>query len=180
MSKFFPNESRFVIALIDVLFGALIVLLVIAFLYDTGLAEEEIDSTQVWVLCDPDSYVSIRSGPSKKYTAIGGATCGSTMMTDGVVKKGFLHVYDLAAEDDEGWISTRYIVYSEPEETPYRMEVVADGRVALRKWVGGKIIGWLYSGDVVTVQCMCDEWAVTTRGYVMSEFLIMAGGGDDD
>ena len=141
---------------------------------------EDIYGTQVWVLCDPASYVSIRSGPSKKYTAIGGATCGSTMMTDGVVKKGFLHVYDLAAEDDEGWISTRYIVYSEPEAAPYRMEIVADGRVALRKWVGGKIIGWLHSGDVVTVQYMCDEWAVTTRGYVMSEFLIMAGGEDDD
>lgn len=177
MKRILGTEKKLVVCLARVLTAAIVVLAVISFAFDVSMSEDA-DGTQVWVLCNPNSYVSIRSGPGRKYTAIGGATCGSDMMTDGIDKKGFLHVYDLAAEDEEGWISTRYIVYSEPEEVHYRMQIVADGRVALRKWVGGKIIGWLYSGDTVTVLCMCDEWAITTRGYVMSDYLVMAG--DDE
>ena len=130
---------------------------------------EEIEGRQCWVLCMPDSVVNIRRKPGGEI--FGGATCGSDMLTDEKIRNGYLHVYDLAAEESEGWISTRYIVYDEPVAFHQKMTVRADGRVACRKWIGGKVSGWVNDGDNVFVYSISYEWAVTDRGYIRSEFL---------
>ena len=124
---------------------------------------------EVWVLCGPGGLVNIRSRPGG--AVFGGATCGSVMWTDNRQKNGFLHVLDLAAEEEDGWISQRYIVYDQPEEVNADMRIAAQGRVACRKWIGGKVIRWVKPGDLVMVYWISDEWAVTGWGYIRSEFL---------
>ena len=59
------------------------------------------------------------------------------------------------------------------------MTVRSDGRVAVRKWVGGKVSGWLKDGETVFVRWMGGGWAVTARGYVMTDFLEDIGNDDD-
>ena len=132
---------------------------------------EEPEGRQCWVLCKPDagSVVNIRRKPGGE--VFGGATCGADMLTDEKIRSGYLHVYDLAAEESEGWISARYIVFDEPEEVQQLMTIRAEGRVACRKWIGGKVTGWAYDGDSVFVYVISYEWAVTDRGYIRSEFL---------
>lgn len=132
---------------------------------------EEPEGRQCWVLCKPDegSVVNIRRKPGGE--VFGGATCGADMLTDEKMRNGYLHVYDLAAEESEGWISARYIVFDEPEEVQQLMTIRAEGRVACRKWIGGKITGWAYDGENVFVYAMSYEWAVTDLGYIRSEFL---------
>jgi len=132
---------------------------------------EVAQAEEVWVLCHPDSYVCLRENPRKTSEGFGGAPCGAEMETDGKTKNGFLYVYGLAAECDRGWISSKYVVYSEPKEINREMVIRADGRVAIRKCVNGKITGWLHDGDRVKVLWASDEWAITSRGYMMTEFL---------
>lgn len=139
-------------------------------LTDIGLAED-MQGRQCWILCQPDGIVNIREKPKKTGIIFGGAMCGTDLLTDGKTRNGFLHVYDIPAEENEGWVSARYIVYDEPEEVNCPAVIRAEGRVACRKWPAGKITGWVYDGDTVTVYWMSEEWSVTSRGYIMTEFL---------
>ena len=95
---------------------------------------------------------------------------------DGKTKNGFLHVTDLAAEESEGWISCGYVVYDEPEPVNAAGTVTGDGRVACRKWIGGKITGWVMPGDTVTVYYRSEEWCCTNNGYIRTAFLEVAKG----
>lgn len=147
----------------------LIIIMLILILRDVGLAERI--QEQVWVLCDPDSYVTLRSGPGKSKPEFGGLLCGAEIWTDNRQKNGFLHVLELPAEESTGWISARYIVYDRPVELNERHVIRADGRVACRKWVNGKITGWIHDGEQLTVLWMSPSWAVTSRGYIQSKFI---------
>ena len=164
----YGNIARFLLFLI----GILCFLSLVA---DLCYAEEEGESC--WVLCNPDSYVALRTGPSKHTAEFGGAMCGAELRTNGRKSGGFLWVYDIPAEYDTGWINSGYIVYDEPHEVFAEMTVRSDGRVAIRKSVGGKIKSWAQSGDRIYVLWMSNSWAVTNRGYMMSKFLV---GGDSD
>lgn len=126
---------------------------------------------ECWVLCEPGSEVNIRETPKMHGTIFGAVPCGTCMWTDRKEKGGFVHVLELPAEVDNGWISTRHIVYDEPRIVGIELAVVAQGRVACRKWIDGKIIRWVHDGDRVLVYAMSDEWAVTDHGYIMSRFL---------
>ena len=140
-----------------------------AALTGNGLAEEE--GQQCWVLCHPDSCVCLRAAPRKTGIEFGGAMLGADMLTDGKTRNGYLHVFDLNAEETAGWISCRYVVFDEPREIECELRVQAQGRVAVRKWINGKIIKWMHDGDQIYVYAMSDEWAVTDRGYIKTEFL---------
>lgn len=137
----------------------------------TSLAGAEPITEQVWVLCDPDSYVTLREGPGKRKAEFGGVMCGAELWTDNRTKNGFLHVLEIPAEESEGWISSRYVIYDRPAEVNRAMQIRGDGRVALRKWVGGPAKGWILPGETLTVWWMSPSWAVTSRGYIRSEFL---------
>ena len=143
---------------------------VIVTLIDMGLAEE-MEGRQCWILCQPDGMVNVRAKPKKGGIVYGGVTCGDDMLTDEKQRNGFLHVYGIAAEDPEGWISNRYIVFDEPEEVNCTATIRAEGRVACRKYPEGKITGWAYDGDQLTVYWRSEEWSVTSRGYIRTEFL---------
>lgn len=148
---------------------ALIIVLVITFLQDIGLAD--VITEQVWVLCDPDSYVTLRTGPGKNKPDFGGVLCGAELWTDNRKQNGFLHVLEVPAECDTGWISAKYVVYDRPVEVNRRMVITGDGRVACRKWVAGNVKDWIMPGDQLTVYWMSPSCAVTSRGYIKSEFI---------
>ena len=168
MKRFFDSELwkwiRLSIEL--VLLGAAIICLYSAFM---SLANADPITEQVWVLCEPKGTVNLRSSPGGP--VFGGTTCGSELWTDNKQRNGYLHVLELAAEEETGWISARYIVYDQPEEINTEMLIESDGRVAARKWIGGKIIKWMNPGDTVFVYWRSDEWSVTNRGYIMTEYL---------
>ena len=153
---------------LGMIFGA-IALLAVLIIRD---AAAEPITEQVWVLCDPESYVTLRSGPGKSKEEFGGALCGAELWTDNKTQNGYLHVVDLPAEQSEGWIISRHIVYDRPIEVNAVMQISSDGRVACRKWVGGKVKDWVNNGDRLTVYWMSPTWAVTSRGYIKSEFLM--------
>ena len=147
------------------------IMLLMALILLCTVASAERIQEEVWVLCMPDSEVNVRERPKKTGQIFGGAMCGACMWTDNVKRNGYLHVLDLAAESDTGWISARYVVYDEPVEVNAVMEIRSDGRVACRRWINGKINSWIMNGDRLTVYWMSPSWAVTSRGYIRSEFL---------
>ena len=170
MKKFFDSDAwGWIRTALEIGLIVLIVFCIIWFLRSVGIAEEA--NGQCWILCDPESYVTVRAGPGKNRMEIGGFDCGDHLWTDSTEKNGFIHVVDMNAEYEAGWISTRYIVFSEPHKVNAVMRVKSNARVAIRKWIGGKVTGWLKNGDTVKVLWMSDSWAVTTRGYVMSQYL---------
>lgn len=170
MKKFLDSElGGWLRPIVEIVLIVACVFAAIWFLHSVGIAEEA--NGQCWILCDPESYVTVRSGPGKNRMEIGGFDCGTHLWTDSTEKNGFIHVVDMNAEYETGWISTRYIVFGEPHEVNAVMWVKSNARVAIRKWIGGKVTGWLKNGDTVKVLWMSDSWAVTTRGYVMSQYL---------
>ena len=136
-------------------------------------SEAEADSmeTECWVFCQPDGIVNVRSQPKKNSQEIAWASCGTKMMTNGKARDGYQYVYGLAAETTAGWISTKYIVYEEPKPVGAEMIIRAEGRVACRKCMDGKIVKWYEDGDRVHVYWLADGWAVTDRGYIRYEYL---------
>ena len=169
MKRFFDSELwKWITCLIEIALLAGAILLAYFSVTQT-LAGAEPITEQVWVLCEPTGTVNIRSRPGGPVFA--GATCGAEMWTDNKQRSGFLHVLDLAAEQDTGWISCRYIVYDRPEEINRQMVITGEGRIAARKWIGGEIVRWMKPGDTVTVYWWSAEWSVTDHGYIMSVFL---------
>ena len=162
------KQEAFKAIILAILITAVFLLLVV-FLKDTGLAEPL--QEEVWVLCMPDSYVTLRTGPGKSKPEFGGCQCGAKFWTDGKQQNGFLHVLEVPAENDTGWISARYIIYDRPEEINQRRVITGKGRVACRKWVAGKVKDWIMPGDTLTVYWMSASWAVTSRGYIKSEYI---------
>ena len=61
-----------------------------------------------------------------------------------------------------------------PEKIGERYVCSAVKQVACRKWMGGPQVDqkpWLKNGQFCEVFLMADGWAVTSRGYVKSEWL---------
>ena len=147
----------------------LILLLSILTVISPATAAEN-DENCVWVLCQPDSYVVIREGPRRKSAEGGSAYCGDRFETDWKEKNGFIHVF-ASTESGEGWISKGYIVLDEPKPVMKNCRIRSGGRVAVRASIGGKRTRWAKSGSEIKVYWTSAEWAVTSKGFVMAEFI---------
>lgn len=127
-----------------------------------------------WILCKPGSQVNIRRTPGKDGIIDGFLECGEGFRTDGVCRNGFVHALGLT-ENGEGWIYCGFVVTDRPEKVYENYVCVARNRAACRRWCDGPQItgriGWLYNGSNVTVFYRSEEWSVTSRGYVRSEWL---------
>lgn len=144
----------------------LILGLVFLFMFSCAAAEEDI-----WILCQPDSSVNIRTTASRKYEATGEVVCGWHAETTGETKDGFLYLVNLADEDGVGWIYKGYVVYSEPIIKTFDINVCSDGRVACWNYINGKRNCWVYPGDLIKVYAISEEWAVTSMGFIRSKYL---------
>lgn len=165
-------KRKIVVVCIELILILVIMICALIFLHDAGLAES---TDSVWVLCTSDSYVNIREYPRKTSYAFGGATCGTMLQTDGKIDGNYIHVVNVPAEESEGWISSQYIVYSEPVRIDQPATVVSNGRLAARKGIGGKVQYWLNPMDTLTVFWWTPEWCLTNKGYVATEFLELDG-----
>lgn len=154
-------------------FIAMTVAFVLCLMAFAGVVKAEDDLKQVWVLCQPDSFVNIRERPNKRGTQVGYAECGDSFRTDGKKKSGFLHVY-ASVESGEGWISTGYIVWTEPVQVYEIRQIESNGRVKARKTIGGKRRCWLKNGDEIRVYWIAD-WAVTNKGFVKADYISQEG-----
>ena len=111
-------------------------------------AEEQ----ECWILCQPDSWVNVRMNPSKKSTELGRLEVGDKVYTDGKTKNGFLHIYGLWFEMDEGWVKSGYVVYDEPFIPVFQeCQMKSNGRVMARKTINGKRRCWIKKNETIKV-----------------------------
>lgn len=142
-------------------------------------AEQPENTSVGYVVCCPGDYVNIRPYPNKKGDVLGRFEPGDVLYLDGKRRGEFLHCVGLRLETDEGWIHRGYVLYDEPELVDRNGTVDAKGRVAARKNVGGKRTKWLKPGSELTVWYWSEEWCLTNRGYVKSEYIAIDYGEGD-
>lgn len=162
------KKALFIIAEM-ILLAAIICLMIHDY---TALAEDY----ESFIICDPCSYVNIRRTPKKGGEVCGQLYCGDRIMTDGVERNGFLHCVDLSTEYGEGWVHLGYVVPDQPQTVDGYGVITSTGRVAARKWVSGKRKSWIRPGTRVRVLAVSDEWTLTARGFIRSEFLTISDG----
>lgn len=159
--------------------------LITAFIYSVvwlyrsfGFADafaDEVWTYDGYVICMPDDYVNVRNSPNKNSSSIGILEPGDVVKLDGDEQNGYLHCVDLSFEQSDGWIHSGFVVYDRPEYKNERYTVIANKRLAARKYVNGRRTRWLKPMTVVTVYYWTPEWSVTNRGYVRSEYLEFGG-----
>ena len=95
---------------------------------------------------------------------------GDRIEIDGKTKDGFAHI----VSPMDGWVWAGNVVFSEPEQVNRTAYVTAKKRVACRRWVDGPKVDskpYLISGSEVRVYWQSADWAVTSRGYIKTEWL---------
>jgi hypothetical protein len=96
---------------------------------------------------------------------------GDAVMTTGEEADGWIEV---AVGGDAVWVKAEYLAVKPPED-PKEATITGNGRVALRKAPGGKLIRWLQPGEQITVSAIIavegQNWAKTPDGYVMEEYV---------
>ena len=174
------NKKNYIIAEVKRKDIALAVALVLAIGILIGVAlccaqalvvSAQAEDADCWVMCRDADYINIREAPRKKAQAGGRALAAMRLTTDGAERNGFLHVVGVT-EAGEGWIHSGYIVYSEPLALGREYMIMAEGRVACRKWIGGPRRCWVRDGDIVTVYYWTPEWCLTDRGYIRSDYVL--------
>ena len=138
-----------------------------------GMAAEK--TFVCWTLCQPGGQVNLRMEPTKESKSVGWLECGDSFETDGESRNGWFRV--LNRGECECWIYCGSVVTQEPEPIGENYVCVAKNRVACRRWVDGPQIEdngrprWLVNGSNVSVFYIAEGWAVTSRGYIMTEWL---------
>lgn len=125
-----------------------------------------------WILCKPGSQVNVRRTPNRNAQEVGFLEAGDSFKTDGVSSNGFIRCYGIG-EYGEGWIYCGFVATEEPVKVFQTYVCAAPNRVACRRWISGPKTQnpWLKNGSNVQVFYIAGEWAVTSRGYIMSEWL---------
>ena len=129
-------------------------------------AEESV----LFIICNPKTYVCVRNSPKKGHNEGGQLDCGDYVLTDGVIKNGFVHVLGIT-ENGDGWVHRGHLVPDPPVIETVKMMCSSNWDVICRRWVKGRKVGKLRTGDTVTVYARSEEWAVTNKGYVMTKYL---------
>lgn len=126
----------------------------------------------VWIFCNEGSEVSIRSEPGKNAHVICEAYVGDHFYADGRKRNGWIRIHGLNTEADFGWIYSGHASYTKPIEIDDYHYVRTEGRkVKVRKCIDGKRIDWVYDDDYIRVYYASRDWCITSRGYIMTEFI---------
>lgn len=163
--------KKIMITLLEIALIVIVIYSLITITNSIGIGEE---LTEVWVMCQPNDYVNVRANPNRRSEAVGYAEAGYMVITDGKLQHGFLRIYGIG-EMGVGWIHAGYVVYDEPHEMNVTARVNSNGRVKARQYIGGKRREWLKNKDEVKVYWLSDEWCVTNKGFVKTEYLEMEG-----
>lgn len=161
------SQKEKIVGLISLI--AIIVVITIALTVSFCKGEDAL--VKCWVMCKPGSYVTIREKPNKNSAERGYLDSGDDFKTDGESVNGWIRCYDAG---ECGWVYCGYVVTEKPEPIGERYVCVANKQAACRKWMGGPQVngsGWIKNGQFCDVFLMADGWAVTSRGYIKSEWL---------
>lgn len=139
-------------------------ILVAVLMVSTAAAE----TFNVWVLCQPDSFVYVREFPKKESRHAGFAQIGDKLTTDGQKRNGYLHVDGF---EGGGWIYAGFVTESPVTVEQTESEIVSNGRVACRRYINGTRRRWLKNGQNLTVYARSAEWSVTSQGFIQTRFL---------
>lgn len=171
---------RWAIFITGVLLVCVLVYIFLFALEAPALAEEEEEMDKVYVMCNINSYVTIRSTPRKKHNEIQIAHAGDDFYTDWKKKNGYLHIYG-SFDEGEGWIKQEYVTIWEPYVYPEgETFIVTVKKVNCRKWMNGPRRGTLKKGAEVLVYLEGEEWCVTNKGYIQTKYLEMKKEEKDD
>lgn len=125
---------------------------------------------EYFIICTPGTSVNVRISPNTHAEVIGSKFFGDQVFVD-KEKNGFVHITNLNSEYSDGWVYKGLLTEDQPEEYNGTALVVSNARVAGRKYANGKIKCWLNNGTEVMVYAISEEWCVTDKGYVKTEFL---------
>ena len=150
----------------------ILLVMVMAVVSMTATAESEL--SEVWVLCQPDSFVNVRMHPRKDSESIGRLELGDMGYTDGKSKNGFLHIMYPGLECD-GWISKGFISRTTVFVEKIHAKIASRGKVRCRRSVNGTRRKWLKNGSEIIVFGYGDDWAVTDYGFIQVKFLTWEG-----
>lgn len=157
------------VALANVINAILLITTVLAAI--TACRTAFADQNEYYIICNPDSYVHVRKTPKKGGEETGQLYCGDRVVTDGKRKNGYLHCIDLSTEYGEGWVHLGYIVSDQPKIIEGYGIITSNGRVATRRWINGKRSSWIRDGTRVRILAISEEWTLTVRGFIKSEYL---------
>lgn len=163
----------FIPILYTLLMLAIIVSIIVENAKSEGYSQEDNPNQHLmYVICQPDDYICIRSKANRKSHEEGYLLCGFSVYVSDKTKNGFVYSSELSTESGEGWIFTGYLVNDEPLDMDGKLyKVVSNARVAARKYIDGPRRSWLKNGDEVKVYYFSEEWCVTNKGFVMTKYL---------
>lgn len=150
------------------LFAAIMLIAVAGIVYARAA---DMDLTEAWILCQPDSYVNIRARASSKSQIDGYLLSGDRIWLDGETCDGFAHIDRASTERGEGWVHAGYIVFDKPQDINRQCVIRTNGRVACRRTIDGHRRCWVVNGSTVYVYKIAGEWAVTDKGFIKSEYI---------
>lgn len=141
-----------------------------------NMAYSEANLVRCWILCKPGTQVNVRRRPTTDSKSETQLDAGDEVLTDGETQNGWVRVYGVG-ENGGGWVYVGYLSTEEPVKVGARYVCVAKKQAACRRWMNGPQIEnngrkqWLKNGENVDVFLVGDGWAVTSRGYIQSEWL---------
>lgn len=144
---------------------------IVWFYQSIGFAETDV--TEGYILCS--DFVYVRPYPNRKGEPVGRLEPGDRVYLDGKKKNGYLHIIDTGMELSEAWVHKGFVVYDEPTKENRTAIIVSKGRLAARKYVGGKRTRWLKPLAELTVWYWSNDWALTNCGYVQTKYLELGG-----
>lgn len=165
--KPYPTEMRRQLSPLSIALRIILVVVLIAATIIFACRAEDVYA-KGWILCK--DYVLIRIAPSRGAQECGQLDPGDEIEIDGETADGFAHIVSPC----DGWVWAGNITFAQVEKIDDVMTVVAKKQVACRRWIDGPQIDgnkWAKNGTEVKVFYMSEEWAVTSRGYIKSEWL---------
>ena len=166
-SRYLRNDYRKHLKRLRKALASVMVIIILCLMAQgAGRAENE----QMWVLCNPESYVVIRERPDKKSAVGGYLYMGDEVQTDGVLRNGYLHLPSVSTEAGEGWVYRGYVDYSEAVRVDQDARTTQK-QVRVRGCIDGEVKKRLKKGTVIRVYAENLKWCVTSVGYIRAECL---------
>lgn len=164
----------------DKIFVFLITSIMVLFVYQAYANAEE----NLYVNVEVGSYLNAREWPDANAKLVGRFDRGELVIiidTDGDYSRAMF-----ANNNTSGWVMTKYLSDTKPEEVPTGIHIViGKSRVAVRKEADAKSkkVLWKYPDDEITVLSweMQDDilWAKVKGGYIMGKYLELPIDGEE-
>ena len=122
----------------------------------------------VFVLCQPDSFVNVRAFPKKGAEVTGRVELGWQLESDGVRRNGFVHVCGF---EGDAWINAGFVTTEPVTVMTVETEIQSKGRVACRRSIKGKRRKWLSDGQKVVIYAVAGAWTITNQGFIQTQYL---------